>query len=56
MKTNLLRESVLTLEPDTEPKEGTLESVPPPGRWDPVPHSTGHKKPVAPSEDEDDEG
>ena len=25
-------------------------------RWDPVPGSTGHKVPVAPSEDEDEEG
>jgi len=56
MKTKLLKQSFLTLGPEAEPGEKTLESVPPPGRWDPVPQSTGHKKPVAPNEDEDDEG
>src|ERR1019366_7294272 len=42
----------LTGEPDANPKEAVLESE----RWNPVPGSTGHKVPVAPSEDEDDEG
>jgi hypothetical protein len=43
-------------EPDTNLKEAILESAPESGRWDPVPGSAGHKVPVAPSEDEDDEG
>ena len=46
----------LTGEPDTDPKEAALESAPESERWDPVPGSTGHKVPAAPSEDEDDEG
>ena len=46
----------LTGEPDTDPKEAALESAPESERWDPVPGSTGHKVPVAPSDDEDDEG
>src|SRR6202142_2871447 len=46
----------LTGEPDTDPKEAILESAPESERWDPVHGSTGHKVPVAPSEDEDDEG
>jgi hypothetical protein len=46
----------LTGEPDTDPKEAILESAPESERWDPVPGSTGHKVPVAPSDDEDDEG
>jgi hypothetical protein len=46
----------LTGEPDTDPKEAILESAPESERWDPVPGSTGHKVPVAASEDEDDEG
>jgi hypothetical protein len=46
----------LTGEPDMDPKEAILESAPESERWDPVPGSTGHKVPVAPSEDEDDEG
>jgi len=41
---------------DRDPKEVVLESAPESERWDPVPGSTGHKVPVAPSEDEDDEG
>ena len=41
---------------DTDPKEAVLESLPESERWDPVPGSTGHKVPVAPSDDEDDEG
>ena len=39
-----------------EPREEALESAPESERWDPVPASTGRKVPVAPSEDEDDEG
>jgi hypothetical protein len=43
-------------EPDTDQKDAVLESAPESERWDPVPGSTGHKVPTAPSEDEDDEG
>jgi hypothetical protein len=46
----------LTGEPDTDPKEAVLESAPESERWDPVHGSTGHKVPVAPGEDEDQEG
>jgi hypothetical protein len=46
----------LTGEPDMDPKEAVLESVSESERWDPVPGSSGHKAPVAPSADEDDEG
>src|ERR1017187_1013152 len=46
----------LTGDSDVDPKEATLDSVPESERWDPVPGSTGRKVPVAPSEDEDDEG
>ena len=46
----------LTGEADTDPKESVLESAPESERWDPVHGSTGHKVPVAASEDEDDEG
>src|SRR5271154_4918009 len=46
----------LTGEPDMDPKEAILESAPESERWDPVPGSTGQKKPVAGSEDEDDKG
>jgi hypothetical protein len=46
----------LTGEADREPTEEVLESAPESERWDPVHGSTGHKVPVAPSEDEDDEG
>jgi hypothetical protein len=46
----------LTGEPDTDPKDAILESLPESERWDPLPGSTGHKAPVAASEDEDDEG
>jgi hypothetical protein len=41
---------------DMDPKEAALESAPETERWDPVPGSTGHKVPAAPSEDEDEEG
>jgi hypothetical protein len=46
----------LTGEPDPDPNEAVLESAPESERWDPVHGSTGHKVPVAPSDDEDDEG
>ena len=45
-----------TGERDTDSKELMLESAPESERWDPVHGSTGHKVPVAPSDDEDDEG
>jgi len=43
-------------EPDTDPKQVALESAPESERWDPVPGSTGHKVPEAPSADEDEDG
>ena len=46
----------LTGKPEMDRKEAVLDSAPEFERWDPVPGSTGHKVPVAPSEDEDDEG
>ena len=46
----------LTGQPDTEPKDALLESVPESERWEPVSGSTGHKAPVNSSADEDDEG
>jgi hypothetical protein len=46
----------LTGEPDTDQEEAVLEAAPESERWDPVPGSTGHKVPAAPSDDEDDEG
>jgi len=46
----------LTGEPDIDPKTTTLESAPESERWDPLSGSTGHKVPVAPSADEDEEG
>ena len=46
----------LTGDPGTDANEAALESAPESERWNPVPGSTGHKVPVAPSEDEDDEG
>lgn len=46
----------LTAEPNLDPNEAALESAPESERWDPVPGSTGHKVPAAPSADEDDEG
>jgi hypothetical protein len=46
----------LTGEPDMDPKQVALESAPESERWDPVPGSTGHKTPAAPSADEDEEG
>jgi hypothetical protein len=46
----------LTGEPDTDLEEAALESAPEAERRDPVPGSTGHKVPVPPGDDEDDEG
>ena len=46
----------LTGRPDIDPNTAALEAAPESERWDPVPGSTGHKMPVADSEDEDDEG
>jgi len=46
----------LTGDPDTDPNEAVLESAPESERWDPVHGSTGHRVPVASSDDEDDEG
>jgi len=46
----------LTGDPTSDLNEAVLESAPESQRWDPVPGSTGHKVPVAPSDDEDDEG
>lgn len=46
----------LTGEPDVDPIDAVLESVPESERWDPVGVPTGHKVPAAASEDEDDEG
>jgi hypothetical protein len=46
----------LTGDSNTDPNEAALESAPESERWDPVPGSTGHKVPAAPSADEDDEG
>jgi hypothetical protein len=46
----------LTGEPDTDPKEALLESVPESERWDPLPGSTGHIVPVPSVDDEDEEG
>jgi hypothetical protein len=46
----------LTGKSDADPNEAALEAAPESERWDPVPGSTGHKAPVAGSEDEDDEG
>jgi hypothetical protein len=39
-----------------DPAETLLETAPESERWDPVPGSTGHKMPAAPSADEDEEG
>jgi hypothetical protein len=39
-----------------DPNEAALEAAPESERWDPLPGSTGHRAPVASSEDEDDEG
>ena len=41
---------------DEDAREMALESAPAAERWDPVAGSTGFKVPVAPGEDEDEEG
>jgi len=46
----------LTGEPDRATQEATLESASESERWDPVPGSAGHKTPVPPNDDEDEEG
>ena len=46
----------LTGKPEIDRKEAVLDSAPESERWDPVPGSAGQKVPVAPGEDEDDEG
>jgi hypothetical protein len=46
----------LTGDSDTDSNEAVLESAPESERWDPVHGSTGHKVPVASSDDEDEEG
>ena len=46
----------LTGEPDLDPKEALLESVPESERWDPLPGSTGHIIPVVSIDGEDDDG
>jgi hypothetical protein len=46
----------LTGQPEVAPQEEALEDAPESERWDPVPGSAGHKVPVAPGEDEDEEG
>ena len=46
----------LTGEPAADPKTAVLESAPESERWNLLPGCTGHKVPVAASEDEDDEG
>ena len=43
-------------EPETDPREAMLESIPESERWNPVPGSAGRQAPESPSEDEDDEG
>lgn len=46
----------LTGEPGGDPIETLLEAVPESDRLEPVSDANGHKVPVAPSEDEDEEG
>lgn len=46
----------LTGAPGMNPAETVLDSAPESERWDPVAGSTGNKVPVAPGEDEDEEG
>jgi len=43
-------------EPEVDPQEALLESIPESQRWDPVPGSTGTQAPESGSEDEDEEG
>ena len=42
--------------PDIDPLDAILEAAPESKRWDPVAGSAGRKVPIAPSEDEDEEG
>ena len=46
----------LTGEPNADPETAALEAAPESEHWNPVPGSTGHKVPVSPIDDEDDEG
>ena len=46
----------LTGEPGMNAKETAIDAAPESDRWNPVPGSSGHKVPVAPGEDEDEEG
>ncbi len=46
----------LTGVPDIDPLDAILEAAPDSKRWDPVAGSAGRKVPIAPSEDEDEEG
>ncbi len=46
----------LTGVPDIDPLDAILEAAPESKRWDPVAGSAGRKVPIAPSEDEDEEG
>jgi len=46
----------LTDDSNLDRNETILETAPESERWDPVPGSTGHKVPAAPSADEDEEG
>jgi len=46
----------LTGKPEADPTGALLESAPESERWDPVSGSSGGKVPVAPGEDEDEEG
>ena len=46
----------LTGDSDPDANDTVLESAPETERWDPVHGSTGDKVPIAPSDDEDDEG
>ena len=46
----------LTGEPDMDPEELILESVPESERWHPLPGSTGHTVPVTSIDGEDDDG
>lgn len=49
-------QSELTTDSDTGSKEAVIEATPESAHGDPVPGLTGNKVPVAPGEDEDDEG
>ncbi|MDR3460344.1 MAG: hypothetical protein P4N60_23180 [Verrucomicrobiae bacterium] len=46
----------LTGRSEVTPQEEAIDEAPESERWDPVPGSTGGKVPVAPGEDEDEEG